>query len=245
MGRGSTLGKLERLDQLLGKLKSGEIYTAGALAQVFDVSLRTLMRDLDILREKGYPIDADKGRGGGVRLSPRWGIGRLTLNYREVIDLLIAMNVLEKLNSPLFLSNLGSIRNKLYTTFPDIQRPRIRKIRKRILIGELASSSIMHNYSGAINNQQNDSILESFIEQTCLGICYRRGDGAISERLVEIHFLFLNWPVWYLICFDHSRKEARTFRIDRVQSVTNTEDIFQPKNISFFSPELEQFSTHL
>ena len=245
MGRGSSIDKLERLDQLIGKLKAGEALTAGTLAKEFGVSLRTMMRDLKTLRDKGYPIDADKGRGGGVRLYPRWGIGRLSMNYREVIDLLLALNVLEKLNSQLFLSNLESVKNKLYATFPDSQRPQIRKIRNRILIGELALTTVIQGYSTTVNIQQNDSILESFFDQKCLDIRYKREDGTISERLIEIHFLFLNWPVWYLICFDHLRNEPRTFRIDRIQVATITGEKFQAKMISFFSPELEQFSSRL
>jgi len=245
MGRGSSIEKLDRLDQLIGKLKTGEVYTAGTLAEELGVSLRTMMRDLKALKDKGYPIDADKGRGGGVRLYPRWGVGRLTMNYREVIDLLLALNVLEKLNSQLFLNNLESVKNKLYASFPDSQRPKISKIRNRILIGELAPATIMQNYSTTDNNQQNDIILESFFDQKCLDICYKQKDGTISERLIEIHFLYLTWPIWYLFCFDHLRKEPRTFRIDRIQVADLTEERFKSRIISYFSPELEKFSSRL
>ena len=217
MGQGSSDEKLNRLDQLIGKLKTGEAYTAGSLAEDLGVSLRTMMRDIKTLRDKGYPIDADKGKGGGVRLYPGWGVGRLTMNYREVIDLLLALNVLEKLNSQLFLNNLESVKNKLYASFPDSQRPKIRKIRNRILIGELASETVIANYSTTANTQQNDVILESFFDQKCLDICYKQKDGSFTKRLIEIHFLYLNWPIWYLICFDHLRNEPRTFRIDRIQ----------------------------
>jgi len=245
MGRGSSLGKLERIDQLIGKLKAGDTFTAGALAEELGVSLRTLMRDLDTLRAKGFPIDSDRGRGGGIKLYSRWGIGRLTLNYREVIDLLLAMKVLEKLNSQLFLTSLESVRNKLHASFPDSQRPQIKLIRDRILIGELAPNTIMQDYSMAVNNQQNDSILESFFEQKCLNICYRKKDGTISQRLVEIHFLYLSWPAWYLVCFDHLRNQSRMFLLDRIQSVKITDKKFQTKKIKYFAQELEQFSTPL
>mgnify|MGYP000114217221 CR=1 FL=1 len=245
MARGSSFDKLERLDQLIGKLKAGEAYTASTLAEELGVSLRTMMRDIKTLRDKGYPIDADKGRGGGVRLYPRWGVGRLTMNYREVIDLLLALSILEKLNSQLFLNNLESVKNKLYSSFPDSQRPNIRKIRNRILIGELAPTTATQNYNVIVNNQQNDIILESFFDQKCLDIRYKQKDGTITERIIEIHFLYLNWPIWYLICFDHLRKEPRTFRIDRIQCAKITEENFQSRVISYFSPEFEKFSSRL
>lgn len=245
MGRGSSIEKLERLDRLIVMLKTGEVYTAGTLADELGVSLRTMMRDIEHLRVKGFPIDADKGRGGGVRLYPRWGVGRLTMNYREVIDLLLGLTILEKLNSPLFLNNLESVKNKLYASFSDAQRPLIRKIRNRILIGELAASDVTENYSTIVNNEQNDVILESFFDQKCLDICYVQQNGDVTERMIEIHFLYLNWPIWYLISYDHLRKAARTFRIDRIQVANITDDKFQSRAISFFSPELEKFSSRL
>lgn len=245
MGRGSSIEKLDRLDQLIGKLKTSETYTAKALAEELGVSLRTMMRDIKTLRDKGYPIDADKGKGGGVRLYPRWGIGRLTMSYREVIDLLLALSVLEKMNSQLFFNNLESVKNKLQASFPDSQRPKINDIRNRILIGENAPTDTMQNYSTAVNNQQNDTILESFFEQKCLDICYKQKDGTVSKRVIEIHFLYLYWPIWYLICFDHLRNESRTFRIDRIQDANLTGDKFQNKAIRFFSPELEKFTSRL
>ena len=245
MSRGSAIGKLDRLDQLIGKLKTSETYTAAALAKELGVSLRTMMRDIKTLRDKGYPIDADKGKGGGVRLYRRWGIGRLTMSYREVIDLLLALSVLEKMNSQLFFNNLESVKNKLYASFPDSQRPKVNDIRNRILIGDNAPADIVENYSTSVNSQQNDIILESFFEQKCLDICYKQKDGTISKRVIEIHFLYLYWPIWYLICFDHLRNERRTFRIDRVQAAHLTSDKFQSKTTQFFSPELDKFTSRL
>ena len=245
MSRGSSIGKLERLDQLIGKLKTSETYTAGTLAEELGVSLRTMMRDIKTLRDKGYPIDADKGKGGGIRLYPRWGVGRLTMSYREVIDLLLALSVLEKMNSQLFFNNLESVKNKLNASFPDSQRPKVNDIRNRILIGKNAPADVIENYSNSVNNLQNDTILESFFDQKCLDICYKQKDGTVSTRVIEIHFLYLYWPIWYLVCFDHLRNEPRTFRIDRVQSAHLTSDIFQSKTTQFFSPELDKFTSRL
>ena len=246
MGRGSALSKLNRLDQLLARLKSAEVLTAGALADEFAVSLRTLMRDIQTLREKGYPIEADRGRGGGVRLYSKWGIGRLSLNYREVIDLLLALKVLEKLKSPLFLNNLESVTKKLYASFPDAQRPQIQKIRNRIFITQLSSIQLMDNKNNNdINSSQNDIILKSFFDQSCVEIHYKKKDNSSSKRLIEIHYLLLSWPIWYLICFDHKTGGHRTFRIDRITLAKNTDQLFNIRKLADFSPEFEQFSSRL
>ena len=245
MGRGSASKKLDRLDQILGHLKSGDPVTASLLAEDIGVSVRTLMRDLDTLKARGYPIETEQGRGGGVRLTPRWGIGRLTLNYREVIDLLLSLSVLEKLNSPLFFSHLSSVRNKLFASFPDAQRPAIRKLRQRILLGKAASEQVMQSYVPTQKSKLTDAVIEAFVEQRSLIVDYQREDGALHERAIEPHYLFLNWPVWYVLVWDHSRDAARTFRIDRVKRVQPLSSRFRLKPLSQFSNEVEQMSRQL
>ena len=79
-----------RISQLLGLLRSNDHWTTMALAHALEVSHRTLMRDLEELKSQGYPIEADRGRGGGIRLNGRWGIDRLNITNQEVISLLIS-----------------------------------------------------------------------------------------------------------------------------------------------------------
>lgn len=245
MGRGSTSGKMARLDQLLGRLKSGDACTAASLAKELCISTRTLMRDLDDLKEHGYPIETDQGRGGGVRLHPRWGLGRLALNYREVIDLLLSISVLEKMQSPLLLENLSSVRNKLFASFPDAERQNVAQFRRRILVGDLASKHVSGGYQGDREIPNAHLVLEGFFEKKCLTINYSREDGEQNLRKVEVHYLFLNWPVWYLIAWDHLRSAPRTFRIDRIKEVSLTNESFNIKPLSTFSDELSQFAKPL
>lgn len=245
MGRGSTTGKMARLDQLLGRLKSGDPFTAANLALELGVSSRTLMRDLESLKEQGYPIETEKGRGGGVRLYPRWGIGRLALNYREVIDLLLALSVLEHMNSPLLLSHLSSVRNKLFASFPDAMRPEIRQLRERILVGEQASTRVLDGYQNEFQRESSSVILQSFFERKQIEIEYQRADKAISTRRIEIQYLYINWPVWYLVSWDHFRDAPRTFRIDRVQKAAIHHESFKLRPLTSFSDELSQFSKPL
>ena len=64
----STTSRLNRLEELKGLLKAREHITAGELAAELRVSLRTVRRDLEILRDGGMPVESDRGRGGGLRL---------------------------------------------------------------------------------------------------------------------------------------------------------------------------------
>ncbi|WP_448566297.1 helix-turn-helix transcriptional regulator [Thalassotalea ganghwensis] len=245
MAKGSALSKLTRVEQLIGLLKSGDGYTTEQLAKEFGVSIRTLNRDLDLLREQGYPIETDRGRGGGVRLYSRWGIGRISLNYREVIDLLLALSVLDKMNSSLLLTNLKSVRNKLFATFPDAIRPVIRQSRERILVSELASNNVLNSFNKDFVSDFSSVLLESFFNKLCVEIAYQDGQGQLTKRCIEIHYLFISWPVWYLVAWDHRRDDARTFRVDRVLDVNLSDRRFTLKPLSSFSEEISRFSTQL
>ena len=236
MGRTKILSRLERLDELTGLLRSQDHHTAAALAAQLGISPRTLMRDLDVLREKGYPIETDQGRGGGIRLHRHWGIGRLQLNYREVIDLLLFLAVMEKIGSPVFFKNLKAIRNKISLSFPQEQRDKIQSLRKRILIGGLASDDVLEHVQTTVKVSAN-LLYEAFFEMKCLNIMYEDAKGEKTRRVIEPHYLFLNWPVWYVLAWDHLRADVRCFRLDRISSANIEDSAFKLKNRKQFIEE--------
>src|SRR5690606_19344564 len=97
---------IDRLDRTLGLLASRTSWTTRELADELGVSVRTVRRDLARLASRGVAIEAERGRGGGVRVPARSGLGRVQLDAREVIDLLLALALAERLRSPLLLSTL-------------------------------------------------------------------------------------------------------------------------------------------
>ena len=215
MRQRTTSSRLNRLEELKGLLKSREHMTAAALADELGISLRTLNRDLEILRDSGVPIEADRGRGGGLRLHRHWEIGRINLDYRETIDVLLSLAVAEKLRSTLFPDHVRSTRNKLAATFSSAHREKIRLLRRRIVISERASPGVMANYAPS-SPTCSRSVNEAFFEMKRLEISYVDGQERRTVRNVEPQFLFLSWPVWYLLAWDELRGDVRSFRIDRI-----------------------------
>lgn len=236
--------RLDRLEALTGLLRDGEHHVAVELAAQLGISKRTLMRDLDVLRERGYPIETERGRGGGLRLHRHWGIGRLNLSYREVIDLLLSLAIMEKVGSPIFLDSLKTIRTKLSLSFPPEQRDRVQAIRRRILVGELASARVLESYPRP-EVPAAESIHEAFFDQRALDITYSDGKGQATQRTVEPHYLMLNWPVWYLLAWDHLRDDVRCFRMDRVSNATRTDTAFRLKPAAPFVAGYERMVSTL
>lgn len=244
MKKQSTLSRLQRLDELSGLLKSSDHLLVSDIAKQLDVSTRTVMRDLDVLREKGFPIETNQGRGGGIRLHRFWGLGRLYLNYREIIDLLLSLAIMEKFHSPIFLANLKSIRHKIAASFPEEQRKKVQDVRNRILICDHASDTIIDNTQSAPTTSAH-CLYEAFFEMKELDISYTDVEGKKTERKIEPHYLLLSWPIWYVLAWDHLRNDARCFRLDRIKKASLTEKSFKLKNSKKLIGKLENFSMRL
>ncbi|TQF15576.1 WYL domain-containing protein [Myxococcus llanfairpwllgwyngyllgogerychwyrndrobwllllantysiliogogogochensis] len=218
---------IDRLDRVLGLLASRPSWTAPELAEELGVCVRTIRRDLSRLAARGVPIESDAGRGGGVRVPPRTGLGRVQLDTREVLDLMLALALAEQLGSPLLLSTLKGLRQKLSASFPPEERTRVSGLRRRILVGP-SSRNVAATWK-APSLAVLRPIHESFFEQRALELTYRSNDAS-TVRVVEPHYLLLSWPAWFLLVWDHLRGAVRMLRVDRIESARVTESTFRVRS---------------
>lgn len=219
------LSRLERLDLLESWLKSDEPLVLKHAAQELDVSLRTINRDIDILRKRGVPVETDRGRGGGVRLHSTWGIGRVNLTYQEVIDLLIGLAIGEHQNHAIQMAKANSIRRKLLASFSHQDQRRLNRLRDRIRTGPPSSTGVISSLEPEAI-QVSDQLKRAFFQMRAVEIEYTDGQSVKSLRTVEPHYFVHNPPVWYVMCWDRLRNDVRTFRCDRIGNAGVTEDQF-------------------
>ena len=210
--------RIDRLDLLTRVLRDGPGITVGELARELTVSPRSVFRDLDHLRERGYPIEADRGRGGGLRLHASWGLGKVLLSSEEALCTLLSLAISEKLSFPMFAPEVSRARKKIVDAFPTAERKRIGPLRERIFIGRPASMRVQNTYAtpdpGVMRRLQ-----VAFVRECIVRAEYVKETGEQSSRRLEPHAMLINWPAWYLLGFDHLRGEPRTFRFDRFQVV--------------------------
>lgn len=233
MTRTTTLSRIQRLDIITAQLKSDEAVIIRDVAKEVGVSMRTITRDIQILREQGLPIEADRGRGGGVRLHSHWGIGRLTLTYTEAIDLLVSLAVAEQMKSPLLMANLVTVRRKLMASFSPSMKHQLNKLKTRILIGESASPFVLSALSTP-KAPVVETLHQAFLTTQTLHIHYCAETGATTDRVIEPHYLLLNYPIWYILAWDHLRSDVRTFRCDRITQATIEKNTFQVRSLDDF-----------
>lgn len=239
MGNRATSSRLGRLEELQGLLKAHEHVTAAELADELGVSIRTLNRDLGILRDGGVPIESDRGRGGGLRLQRNWALGRLHLSPAEAIDLLLSIAIAERMNSPLLLQQLAPIKRKIVAAFPESYQTKIRSLRRRILVGAPASKQVVASFSPP-QHRSLAGIAEAFFNTRCIAIDYVDQYGTTTSRDVEPQFLYLSVPVWYLLAWDRLRGAVRYFRIDRIKSIKPLETSFRLADPRPFLAEAEE-----
>jgi predicted DNA-binding transcriptional regulator YafY len=243
MSRTTTIDRIQRLDLLTARLKSGDELTVGGLAREFRISLRTLSRDIALLRDQGVTIDADRGRGGGLRLSQRWGVGRLTLTYVEAVDLLVGLAAAEQMSSPLLMGNLGTVRRKLVASFSPAMAERVGGLKARIRVGGPVEPRLL---AGAVrpDTQVAAQLHQAFLDMHALSILYIDVDGNRTRRSIQPHYLLLCSPIWYVLAEDALRQEARTFRCDRIISADPlADDRFKLLPISHFDTALKGITT--
>lgn len=230
--------RTDRLDLLARVLRDRPGVTAHALAEEFGVSVRSVFRDLDHLRERGYPIEASRGRGGGLRLQGNWGLGKVLLAREEALCALLALAIAERLGFPMFASETGRARRKIADAFPAGERRRLAPLRERIFIGAPASKAVRASYAepAAVPMRR---LQAAFVEERPVRAVYVKEGGAASERRLEPHALLIHWPAWYLMAFDDLRGEPRTFRLDRFVTVEPERTTFRPRPLDIMRELLE------
>jgi predicted DNA-binding transcriptional regulator YafY len=212
------IARIDRLDMLARVLRDRPGITVAELARALAVSARSVFRDLDQLRERGYPIEADRGRGGGVRLHASWGLGRVLLSSEEALCTLLSLAISEKLSFPMFSSDVARARKKIVDAFPTSERKKIAPLRERIFVGRPASGNVRTTYRTPEPDVMR-RLQVAFVREALIRAEYVKESGELSTRNVEPHAMLISWPAWYLLGFDHLRREPRMFRFDRFRNV--------------------------
>ena len=220
--------RADRLDLLARIVGDRPGTTARELAFELELSVRTVFRDLDALRDRGLPLESSRGRGGGLRLHPNWGIGRVLLSRDEALGTLLALAVSEKLGFPMFAPELARARRRIVDAFPGAERRRIAPLRERIFVGAAASAAVRRSYgepAAAVARR----LQAAFVDERVVRAEYVKEGGAGSVRRLEPHALLINWPAWYLLAWDGAREAPRTFRFDRFTAIDIERDSFRPR----------------
>ncbi len=213
-----------RLLQLLSLLQTPREWPGGELSDRLGVSRRTVRRDIDRLRELGYPVQATKGSEGGYRLVAGKAMPPLVLDDEEAVA--IAVGLRAGAGHALEGVDEASVRAlaKLEQVLPSRLRHRVATLQ--------AATTPLTSGDGASNAPETLTLMASTVAgQERLRFAYRAGDGTESRRLTEPYRLVSTGRRWYLVAYDLDREDWRTFRVDRVSEPFATGARFTPREL--------------
>jgi predicted DNA-binding transcriptional regulator YafY len=187
------------------------------LAQDLGVSRRTILRDIGALREQGFVLHTDPGRGGGVQLDPSSVQTTPRLTVPEVFALLISVAAMRAVGGLPFAGLADAGLAKIERALPPDRLRDLRQFLACLHIGPLSPQQDLSDM-GAIDPALLPAFEAAFLRQLPLRFSYRDSKGHETARQVEPQAMLILPPLWYLVAFDPARDGFRHFRMDRISA---------------------------
>jgi predicted DNA-binding transcriptional regulator YafY len=198
-----------RMLRLLTLLQTHRFWPGGELSERLDVSARTLRRDIDRLRELGYPVRATRGAAGGYRLEAGTALPPLLLDDEEAVA--IAVGLRTAASGPVAGIEETSMRAlaKLEQVLPEHLRRRVHALQSNI-------EPLSYWRGEPIDAETLTVLAQACRDDERLQFEYRTREGETATRSVEPHRIVPVGRRWYLVAWDVHRSAWRTFRVDRM-----------------------------
>ncbi|MBI3135088.1 MAG: YafY family transcriptional regulator [Bacteroidetes bacterium] len=223
------MNRIERISAILIQLQSKKIVTAKEIADRFEISLRTVYRDIRALEETGVPISAEAGIGysivDGYKLPP------VQFTIPEATAFLTAEKLIEKLTDTGIEREYKSALFKIKSILRATEKNYLETIENNI---EVLQNQFLPDSSGkvAFLQQLIDAISSAIILEMAY---FAQHSEELTTRQVEPVGVFFSSGRWHLIAYCRLRNDYRNFRLDRIRSLKRTPDNFQKNHPSLKS----------
>ncbi|MFD7659157.1 helix-turn-helix transcriptional regulator [Actinosynnema sp. NPDC059797] len=210
-----------RLLALLSLLQARRDWPGGLLAERLDVSPRTVRRDVDRLRELGYPIVTTKGPDGGYRLGAGAQLPPLLFDDEQAVALAVALHTAVS-------SGTGEAAARALHTVRQVMPARLRH-----RIDTLRVTAVERSAAPGVDSGVLVAVGGAVHAREVLRFDYASpsGDDGRPARRVEPHHLVTRGGRWYLVAWDLDRDDWRAFRVDRMAPRVPTGPRFTPREL--------------
>jgi len=224
------MNRLDRLTAILTHLQSKRIIKAQELANRFNISLRTVYRDIRALEEAGVPVIGEAGMGyslvDGYRLPP------VMFTKEEAMSFLVGEKMLEKVADRDSSKNFSTAMFKIKSVLKNAEKDVLEKMDTQVEI--IRKKNSLHSTG---QDHVLQSILNSLSEKKVINIQYTTfEEEKTSIRAVEPVGVYYAFEQWYLIGWCRLRTDYRTFRLDRINDIKILDEVFNKQH-----PSLKQY----
>lgn len=218
------MNRIDRISAILIQLQSKRVVKAQDIANRFQISLRTVYRDIRTLEQAGIPLIGEAGVGyslvEGFRLPP------VMFTPEEAIAFLTAEKLVDQLTDSSNSKNYSSAMFKIRAVLNASEKELLDSIEDRIAVLRRPGDQQIQN-----DLQLLQPILKSVDQQRVLRIQYHSNyKQENTRREVEPIGVFFTDNYWHLIAWCRMRKDYRDFRLDRISAIFETETPFQSKH---------------
>lgn len=216
----------QRILLLLTTLQSGRAFSGDELAARLQVSPRTLRRDIDRLRNYGYPVQTQPGPGGHYRLAAGATMPPLVFDDDEAIATLLGLASLAATGG----AAEGSVDEAATRAYGKIDQYLPTRLRHRVarLRASLETST---SPDPSPSTDVLATLADAIHRRIVVSFDYSGRDGAASSRRVEPHRQILHHLRWYLLAWDIDRRDWRVFRIDRISRLSVSTSTYVPRDL--------------
>ncbi|HQW24248.1 MAG TPA: transcriptional regulator, partial [Bacteroidia bacterium] len=220
--------RFDRITAILVQLQSKKIVTAQEIADRFEISLRTVYRDIRSLEEAGVPIVSEAGVGysmmEGYRLPP------IVFSKEEALSFITAEKLMDRFSDYSINKDYQSALFKVKAVLRSSEKESIARVDGSI-------SVLPNSFIPDVNSTPLGKIMAGIESGTALSIKYLANYTLeLSTRIVEPIGVFHQGQHWHMIAYCRLRKDYRDFRLDRIQHIENREDRIEGKH-----PALQTF----
>ncbi len=222
------MNRFDRIIAIFIQLQSKRVVTAQEIADRFEVSLRTIYRDIRSLEEAGLPIVSEVGVGysmmDGYRLPP------VMFSKEEALTFITAEKLMDRFTDYSLNKDYKAAMYKIRAVLRSAEKDYIEEVESQIAV-------LPNTYLPENNKIPLQAILKSITDKTVLRIDYFANHSQEhSERSVEPVGVFHLGENWHLIAYCLLRKDYRDFRLDRISKIQATSQSFQKNH-----PPLQSF----
>lgn len=212
--------------RLLSLLQTHKYWPGTELADRLGVSARTLRRDVERLRDLGYPVEAQRGVDGGYQLAPGAALPPLMVDDDEAVALVVGLHVATQS----MVADVAESSVRALAKVVQVMPPRLRR-----RVDALRAMTVDAGWPGATGPALDPAALTT-VAVACrdgerLTFSYTAADGRESERHVEPHRLVSLARRWYLVAYDLTRQDWRSFRLDRLTGARSDGYRFGPREL--------------
>ena len=220
--------RIQRLIGLLCVLAEVDKITVQELADKFEVSKRTIFRDLDTLNCAGIPIVSYPGVGGGVSVIEGYKIDKKILSTDDTQKIFTALNGLKSIDSD------NAVNSLLAKLVPENSEYVFSQSEYVINLSSWFSDSIIH---------EKAVILHKAIHDNCCVVMEYVSQNSRCKRTVEPYKLIFKQSDWYLYAFCRERNDFRLFKLRRIISQTISKEKFAPREVKSIQFESDYTTT--